>query len=37
MDISNQDSIQRFLFDHHGVRGEIVTLNTPFTALLKRS
>ena len=34
MDISNQDSIQRFLFDNHGVRGEIFKLNTPFTKLL---
>ncbi|HAO91631.1 MAG: Hsp33 family molecular chaperone HslO [Succinivibrio sp.] len=37
MDISNQDSIQRFLFDNHGVRGEIVKLNTPFTELLHDS
>ncbi len=35
MQTFNHNSIERFLFDNHGVRGEITRLKTPFEDLIK--
>ena len=36
MQTFENNSVERFLFDNHGVRGEIVKLKTPFEELLHK-
>ncbi len=36
MDLENRDSLQRFMFEHAAVRGEIVHLDTTWRAVLER-
>lgn len=37
MQTFENNSVERFLFDNHGVRGEIVKLKTPFEELLHKT